>query len=62
MYTWFTRWLGLSMLASVLVTGGCYRMLTKEAKREHRWKKRMARGPDGADGALRSARSLPASA
>lgn len=58
MNTWFTRWLGLSMLASVLVTGGCYRMLTKEAKREHRWKKRMARGPDGADGALRSARSL----
>ncbi len=37
---------------------GCWRMINKEAKREHRWKKRMARGPDGADGALRSARSL----
>lgn len=39
-------------------SSGCYRMLTKEAKREFRWKKRMARGADGADGALRSARSL----
>jgi CHAT domain-containing protein len=37
---------------------GCWRMITKEAVREHRWKKRMARGPDGADGALRAARSL----
>lgn len=45
-------------LVVVFGTSGCWRMITKEAKREHRWKKRMARGPDGADGALRSARSL----
>lgn len=48
----------LSLLLVVFGSSGCWRMITKEAKREHRWKKRMARGPDGADGALRSARSL----
>ncbi|HWB77689.1 MAG TPA: CHAT domain-containing protein [Nannocystaceae bacterium] len=52
--------LPLMLLSLLLVfgSGGCWRMITKEAKREHRWKKRMARGPDGADSALRSARSL----
>src|SRR5574338_20637 len=48
----------LSLLLVVFGSSGCWRMITKEAKREHRWKKRMARGPDGADSALRSARSL----
>lgn len=45
-------------LAWLLPMTGCYRMITKEAKREYRWKKRMAKGPDGVDGAVRSARSL----
>lgn len=39
-------------------TSGCWRMITKQAVREHRWTKRMARGADGADGALHAARSL----
>ncbi len=49
---------GMLMLASLFATTGCYRMIHKEAKREWRWQKRMAKGPDGADSALRSARSL----
>lgn len=48
----------LALLAVLMTTSGCYRMIHKQAKREHRWMKRMGRAPDGAHAALRSARSL----
>ncbi|MBC8074414.1 MAG: CHAT domain-containing protein [Deltaproteobacteria bacterium] len=46
------------LLAVLVIGGGCYRMIHHEAKREWRWQKRMGKGPERADAALRSARSL----